>query len=121
VPAPLKILKVLVVELTAAAGSGRSLDGAAAAAAADLVEDDSENDDWEDEPNPFLDMSSGMTKEQLMAFAQEDPGSYARQRDDETQTFLVEWFRKAAGSVGFETEFQSLTEDEREKLRRTMM
>lgn len=120
VPAPLKILKVLIVELAAALGSTRQLDSAAAAAA-ELADDDSDNEDWEDEPNAFLDLSSGMTKEQLMAFANESPEAYARQRDDETQTFLVEWFKKAAGSAGFDVEFGMLSEEEREKLRRTMV
>ncbi|EMD61712.1 hypothetical protein COCSADRAFT_234694 [Bipolaris sorokiniana ND90Pr] len=112
VPAPLKILKVLIVELQSA--SGANLD---AAAAADLAEEGSDDGDWEDELNPFVDLGSGFSKEQLMAFAAEEPGSGGRQRDDETQSFLVEFFKRAATSPGFAEEFNQLNEDERQRLR----
>lgn len=112
VPAPLKILKVLIVELQSA--SGANLD---AAAAADLAEEGSDDGDWEDEPNPFVDLGSGFSKEQLMAFAAEEPGGSGRQRDDETQSFLVEFFKRAATTPGFAEEFNQLNEDERQRLR----
>jgi hypothetical protein len=51
-----------------------------------------------------------------MAFANEEPGQ-GRQRDDETQGFLVEFFKRAAGTEGFVQEFDMLTEDERQRLR----
>ncbi|KAF1943198.1 ARM repeat-containing protein [Clathrospora elynae] len=111
VPAPLKILKVLAVELQSA--SGAPLD---TSAAADLADDGSENGDWEDEPNPFIDLGSGFSREQLMAFAAEDPGS-GRQRDDETQGFLVDFFKRAAATHGFAEEFAQLTEEEQQRLR----
>jgi hypothetical protein len=112
IPATLKILKVLIVELQSA--SGAALD---ASAAAELAEDEGSDDqDWEDEPNPFVDLGSGFSKEQLMAFAAEEPGG-GRQRDDETQGFLVEFFKRAAGSEGFVQEFEQLTEEERGRLR----
>jgi hypothetical protein len=112
VPATLKILKVLIVELQSA--SGAPLD---AAAAAELAEEDgSEDGDWEDEPNPFVDLGSGFSKEQLMAFANEEPGS-GRQRDDETQGFLVEFFKRAATTHGFAEEFEALSEEEKQRLR----
>jgi hypothetical protein len=112
VPATLKILKVLIVELQSA--SGAPLD---AAAAAELAEEDgSEDGDWEDEPNPFVDLGSGFSKEQLMAFANEEPGS-GRQRDDETQGFLVEFFKRAATTHGFPEEFEALSEEEKQRLR----
>ncbi|KAH4049607.1 hypothetical protein HBI81_042150 [Parastagonospora nodorum] len=112
VPATLKILKVLIVELQSA--SGAPLD---AAAAAELAEDEGSDDgDWEDEPNPFVDLGSGFSKEQLMAFAAEEPGS-GRQRDDETQGFLVEFFKRAAGTQGFAEEFEALSEEEKQRLR----
>ncbi|KAF2204859.1 ARM repeat-containing protein [Delitschia confertaspora ATCC 74209] len=115
VPAPLKILKVLIVELTSASGASRQLD---AAAAADLADEGSDDDDWEDEPNPFQDLSTGMSKEQLMSLVAEDgPGFNSRQRDDETQAFLVEWFGRAAQTPGFAEEFNALTEEEKERLR----
>lgn len=111
VPAPLKILKVLVVELQSA--SGAPLD---AQAAAELAEEDSGDDDWEDEVNPFVDLGSGFSREQLMAFAAEEPGG-GRQRDDETQGFLVDFFKRAATTQGFAEEFGQLTEEEQQRLR----
>ena len=111
VPAPLKILKVLVVELQSA--SGAPLD---AQAAAELAEEDSGDDDWEDEANPFVDLGSGFSREQLMAFAAEEPGG-GRQRDDETQGFLVDFFKRAATTQGFAEEFGQLTEEEQQRLR----
>jgi hypothetical protein len=110
-PAPLKILKVLVVELQSA--SGAPLD---AQAAAELAEEDSDDGDWEDEQNPFINLSSGLSKEQLMAFANEEPGG-GRQRDDETQGFLVDFFKRAATTQGFAEEFGQLTEEEQQRLR----
>ncbi|KAJ4367363.1 hypothetical protein N0V83_006944 [Neocucurbitaria cava] len=111
VPAPLKILKVLVVELQSA--SGAPLD---ASAAAELADEGSDDGDWEDEPNPFVDLSSGFSREQLMAFAAEEPGS-GRQRDDETQGFLVDFFKRAATTHEFPDEFNQLTEEEKQRLR----
>jgi hypothetical protein len=111
VPAPLKILKVLVVELQSA--SGATVD---ASAAADLADDGSDDGEWEDEPNPFVDLGSGFSREQLMAFAAEEPGG-SRQRDDETQGFLVEFFKRAATTHGFAEEFSQLTEEEQQRLR----
>jgi hypothetical protein len=111
VPAPLKILKVLVVELQSA--SGATVD---ASAAADLADDGSDDGEWEDEPNPFVDLGSGFSREQLMAFAAEEPGG-GRQRDDETQGFLVDFFTRAATTHGFAEEFGQLTEEEQQRLR----
>jgi hypothetical protein len=112
IPATLKILKVLIVELQSA--SGTALD---ASAAAELAEDEgSEDGDWEDEPNPFVDLGSGFSKEQLMAFAAEEPGG-GRQRDDETQGFLVDFFKRAAATPGFAEEFEVLSEEEKQRLR----
>lgn len=111
VSAPLKILKVLIVELQSA--SGAPLD---AAAAAELADEVSEDGDWEDEPNPFVDLGTGYTREQLMAFAAEEPSS-GRQRDDETQSFLVDFFKRAATTQGFPEEFSGLTEEEQQRLR----
>lgn len=113
IPAPLKIVKVLVEELLSAAGVRQTaLD---AAAAAELEEEESDDDDWEDEGNGFLDLGSGMTKEQLMAFADDGPSS--RSRDDETQGYLLGFFREQANRPEFGEVFNSLTPDEQEKLR----
>jgi hypothetical protein len=111
VPAPLKILKVLIVELQSA--SGAPVD---ASAAADLADDGSDDGEWEDEPNPFVDLGSGFSREQLMAFAAEEPGG-GRQRDDETQGFLVDFFKRAATAPGFADDFAQLTGEEQQRLR----
>lgn len=51
-----------------------------------------------------------------MAFANEDPYS-TRQRDDETQAYLMNFFREQAAKPGFADAFAGLTEKEQEKLR----
>lgn len=114
IAAPLKILKVLIVELQSASGSARELD---AQAAAELAEEGSNDDDWEDEPNPFLELSGGLSKEQLMAFGAEDGPGTGRQRDDETQAFLVDFFKRASGLPGFTEEWEALSTDEQARLR----
>ncbi|KAF2691185.1 ARM repeat-containing protein [Lentithecium fluviatile CBS 122367] len=113
IPATLKILKVLIVELQSASGGSHELD---AAAAADLAEEGENDDDWEDEPNAFLDLGTGLSKEQLMAYAADDVPGTGRQKDDETQAFLVDFFKRAATTQEFREEFQALTEEERRRL-----
>lgn len=113
IPATLKILKVLIVELQSAAGAARDLD---AAAAAELADEGSEDGEWEDEPNPFADLGTGFSKEQLMAYAADD-GPQGRQRDDETQAFLVDFFKRASSTLGFEDEFAALSLEEQGRLR----
>lgn len=104
---------MLIVELQSASGAARDLD---AAAAAELAEEGSNDDDWEDEVNPFLDLGSGFTKEQLMAYAADDGPGMGRQKDDETQAFLVDFFGRAAATKEFPAEFQALTDEERQRL-----
>lgn len=89
-----------------------------AAAAAELAEEGSDDGDWEDESN-VLDLGLGTTKADLMAFTDEGVSSVGgfRQRDDETQAYLVGFFRDAAAKPGFAEEFASLTPEEQEKLR----
>lgn len=114
IPAPLKILKVLIAELSG--NSSRDLD---AAAAAELDEEDGDGD-WEDEPSMFQNLTGGLTKQQIMQYADEDEaglGPRAPQADNETQGFLVEFFKEAAGTQGFEEEWNGLTEEERGRLR----
>ena len=112
ISAQLKIIKVLVEELLSASGN-QTLDGAAA----DLDDEDEEDGDWEDEPNDFLDLGAGMTKSELMAMAEEDSPAAARGRDDETQAYLLGFFRQAAQKPGFTDVFNALTQEEQEKLR----
>ncbi len=49
-----------------------------------------------------------------MAFAEDTP---QRQRDDETQAYLVQFFREAAAKPGFDGVFNALSGDEQDKLR----
>ncbi|KAK1033592.1 hypothetical protein LTS16_016150 [Friedmanniomyces endolithicus] len=114
ISAQLKIIKVLVEELLSAASGNRPLN---AADAVDLDDDDEDDDgEWEDDGQGFLDLGAGMTKSQLMAYGEDDEDG-GRGRDDETQTFLLEFFRRQAGEPGFGEVFGSLTGEEQEKLR----
>ncbi|TKA83644.1 hypothetical protein B0A55_00427 [Friedmanniomyces simplex] len=117
IPAQLKIIKVLVEELLSASSGNRPL---TAADAAELDEEDAEDGDddgeWEDDGHDFLDLGAGVTKAQLMAYGVNvDDGG--RGRDDETQTFLLEFFRRQAGEPGFGEVFGALTAEEQGKLR----
>ncbi|RHZ43222.1 putative importin beta-5 subunit [Aspergillus thermomutatus] len=116
VTAPLKIIKVLVEELAAASGS-KEIDAATAAA---LEEEDSDDDgEWEDIPSNTLDLNLGVTKQELMAFGEGGTEGVfgVRKRDDETQAFLLDFFRNASTKPGFQQLFAALTPDEQEKLR----
>jgi hypothetical protein len=50
-----------------------------------------------------------------MAFANETPSAY-RQRDDETQAYLMDFFRKASQKPGFPDLFSALTAEEQANL-----
>ncbi|KAL4919558.1 armadillo-type protein [Aspergillus aurantiobrunneus] len=116
VAAPLKIVKVLVEELAAASGN-KEIDAATAAA---LEEEGSDDDDeWEDVPDNTLDLSLGVTKQELMSFGEGGTEGVfgVRKRDDETQAFLSEFFRNASTKGDFQQIFAALTPDEQEKLR----
>lgn len=115
IPAQIKIIKVLVEELLGAS-SNRNLD---ASAAADLDDDEDDDDgDWEDDPSDFLDLGSGMTRAQLMAYgAGDDSTPYSRGRDDETQQYLLDFFRQQAQKPEFGEIFNTLSPAEQEKLR----
>ncbi|KAL5048158.1 hypothetical protein BDW71DRAFT_178032 [Aspergillus fruticulosus] len=116
VTAPLKIVKVLVEELAAASGN-KEIDAATAAA---LEEEGSDEDDeWEDMPDNTLDLSLGVTKQELMAFGEGGTEGVfgVRKRDDETQAFLLDFFRNASTKGEFQQLFAALTPDEQEKLR----
>jgi hypothetical protein len=52
-----------------------------------------------------------------MAYAAEDGPNQGRQRDDETQAFLVDFFKRASATQGFDEEFAALSLDEQAKLR----
>ena len=113
VSAQLKIIKVLVAELSAAQGHAL-ID---AVDAAELEDDDDEDGEWEDDPTDFLDLGAGMTKAQLMSLGADDGEMASRGRDDETQAYLVDFFRQAAQKPGFAGVFNHLTQDEQERLK----
>ncbi|KXX81156.1 Importin subunit beta-5 [Madurella mycetomatis] len=116
IPSPLKILKVLIEELLSASGVQAAANVAAAAANefADADEDDGD-EGWEDEPGDTLDLSLGSTKADLMGWIE---GGNSRQRDDETQAYLTEFFIRAAREnlAGFQQWFGMLTDEEKAKL-----
>lgn len=113
ISAQLKIVKILVEELISASGN-RMLDPADAA---ELDDDDDENGEWEDDPNDILDLGAGMTKSQLMSLGADDSSTFNRGRDDETQAYLVDFFRQQAQKPEFSEIYTLLTQDEQEKLK----
>ena len=113
IPAPLKIIKVLIEELMSASG----IQNAATAMAAAEIADDDDDDGWEDLPNT-LDLSSAATKADLMAYAEGLGSSFSRQRDDETQAYLTDFFIRAAREdvAGFNEQYNMLNNEEKAKL-----
>ena len=109
----MKIVKVLIEELSSASGEKAASAAAAAAVAAAEFEDDDNDDTWEDDDD-VLDLSLGSTKNDLMSFMENSH----RQRDNETQRYLTEFFMRAAReNVGnFQECYNNLTEDEQAKL-----
>ncbi|CAK4031417.1 Importin subunit beta-5 [Lecanosticta acicola] len=114
ISAQLKIIKVLVEELLSASGTSRNID---ASNAADVDDGDEDDGSWEDDDNDFLDLGTGMTKSQLMAFGADYSGNYSRGKDDETQAYLLNFFQEQAQKPEFAQVFNALTEEEQEKLR----
>ena len=116
IPAPLKILKVLIEELMSAQGQlGTAASNAAAAIAADFDAIDDDGDEgWEDDPDT-VDLSLGATKADLMSFMESGTN---RQRDDETQAYLSEFFLRAArdNTAGFKNWYDQLNDAEKAKL-----
>ncbi|KAI1310434.1 armadillo-type protein [Xylaria venustula] len=113
IPAPLKILKVLIEELLSASGLA-SAPNAAAAAAAEFADEDNDDDSWEDDPDT-IDLNLGSTKADLMGYLD---ASNMRHRDDETQQYLTEFFVAAArdNTAGFGEWYNNFTEEEKGKL-----
>lgn len=111
-PATLKIIKILVEELTSASGA-QNASTAAAAAAAKFADEEEDDDGWEDEPDT-VDLSLGSTKNDLMSYL--DASSMTRHQDDETNRFLTDFFRRVAQSPDFHTWFEMLTDEEKQKL-----
>ncbi|KAI0515320.1 armadillo-type protein [Xylaria bambusicola] len=113
IPAPLKILKVLIEELLSASGLA-SAPNAAAAAAAEFADEENDDDSWEDDPDT-IDLNLGSTKADLMGYLD---ASNMRHRDDETQQYLSEFFVAAARDnlAGFGDWYNNLTNEEKSKL-----
>jgi len=114
IPAPLKIIKVLIEELLSASGIQSA---ATALAAAEFADEEAFNEDgWEDVPTA-LDLGLGSTKADLMAYG-DGSGSFMRQRDDETQAYLTEFFIKAGREnvAGFNGLYGALKDEEKLKL-----
>ncbi|KAJ5629355.1 Armadillo-like helical [Penicillium herquei] len=117
VSAPLKIIKVLVEELGAASGNAE-IDSEAARRQLEDVDSDDGDDEWEDEPGQVLDLGLGMTKQDLMSWGEGGSESVfgVRRRDDQTQAFLADFFRRASTQPGFQEVYASLTPNEQAKL-----
>ena len=115
IPAPLKIIKVLIEELLSASGM-QSAAAQAAAAASEFADEEGDDDGWEDVPST-VDLSLGSMKAELMAWG-EGQGSFMRQKDDETQAYLTEFFIKASREnvAGFNELYGALTDEEKLKL-----
>ena len=122
IPANLKILKLLVDELSSAS-TNRYSDTAAAAAALDSEGSD-DGDEWEDVGatgnGATLDLGLGLTRQQLMCYDQggENSPTHSRMRDDETADYLATWFRLESQKPGFLEMYNALSEDEKAKLQR---
>lgn len=113
IPASLKIVKVLIEELLSASGVRAAASAASAAmAAADFDDEDDGEEGWEDDDD-LLDLNLAATKAGLMSFAEGQ-----RQRDDETQAYLTDFFIRAAREnvANFQDWYNLLTEDEKSKL-----
>ncbi|KAI4103781.1 MAG: hypothetical protein LQ339_004113 [Xanthoria mediterranea] len=110
IPVPLKLTKVLISEL--ANPVSPSTPGLQQNQFADHSDD--EDDEWDDEPG-IVDLTNPTTTAELMAYADESRYN-VRQLDDETQTYLVDFFKQASTEPDFRDLYQGLTDDEREKL-----
>lgn len=120
VSANIKILKVLVEELSSATTSKfANLDHASAAnAAAELDSEGSDDgDEWEDVGDTgALDLGSAATKARLMAWGNSDSPTSERARDDETAEYLSAWFRDESTKPQFQADYTALNDEEKGKL-----
>ena len=51
-----------------------------------------------------------------MAYAEDSPSTFNRGRDEETQAYLLHFFREQAKRPGFEARYKALSADEQKKL-----
>jgi hypothetical protein len=93
----------------------------AAAAVTELAneDEDEDNDGWEDVPDDTLDLALGSTKADLMSWGE---GGSSRQRDDETQAYLVDFFIRADAEniAEFHNWSNMLTDDEKRKVKQAV-
>lgn len=97
--------------MVSASGARAASSAAAMAVAAEF--DDDDDDNWEDDDN-VLDLSLGSTRADLMSFME----GGQRQRDDETQAYLTEFFIRAAREnlANFQEVYNTLNQEEQTKL-----
>lgn len=114
VPAPLKIVKLLIDELLSASGARLASHTASAALANADLDSDDDDEGWEDDDDT-LDMGLASTKADFMSFI-DGPGR--RQPDDETQSLLTEFFLSCGreNSAGFQDWYNMLNQEEQTKL-----
>ncbi|KAI4142384.1 MAG: hypothetical protein L6R39_004958 [Caloplaca ligustica] len=103
IPVPLKLTKVLISELA------NPLSPSTPGLMQNKLSGDTDDEDgeWEDEPN-IVDL-------ELMAYADESRWNI-HQLDDDTQSYLVDFFKQASTEPDFQNVYQGLTDEEREKL-----
>lgn len=120
VPVPLKIIKVLIDEFGQAGGEvpgvSKTLGAGLAEEGEEEISEDEEDGDWEDEPGSPLVAGLGMSKQEILDFANESPGR-KRQTDDATQAFLESFFREQGHDLRFQELFAALTPAEQARLR----
>lgn len=114
IPAPLKIIKVLIEELASAAGAGAAASAAAAAVAAADFDEDNDEDGWEDDDDT-LDLGLTATKADLMSYMEGGP---QRRPDDETHLYLTDFFVRCGHEniANFQEWYNMLSEDEKTRL-----
>ncbi|KAL9005887.1 MAG: hypothetical protein Q9188_001349 [Gyalolechia gomerana] len=110
IPVPLKLTKVLISELL------NPLSPSTPGLMQNQLNGDSDDEDgeWEDEPG-IVDLGNPTTTAELMAYADESKWNM-HQLDDDTQSYLVEFFKHASTEPDFQNLYQNLTDEEREKL-----
>ncbi|KAL8722132.1 MAG: hypothetical protein Q9225_001325 [Loekoesia sp. 1 TL-2023] len=110
IPVPLKLTKVLISELS------NPLSPSTPGLMQNQLNGDSDDEDgeWEDEP-AIVDLGNPTTTAELMAYADESKWNM-HQLDDDTQSYLVDFFKQASTEPDFQNLYQGLTDEEREKL-----
>ncbi|KAK6352777.1 hypothetical protein TWF696_004779 [Orbilia brochopaga] len=125
VSVPLKIVKILIMELgsgSAAASSWKvDMAGSKGAVEEPTVEED---DEWEDDDD-VLDLGSAAVKQALLGLGEETERSASALRrggDDDTQAFIVNFLREASTNNigGFHELYNQLNADEKQTLSRVI-